>query len=333
MKKLASILLLSCLLPAVLAGCDSGAGGATALPASPQGRIALVNQDSNTLSVIDVATDAVIATVPIGAQPHHVVVSPSGKELWITLYKENRLQILDAGTLREVGSVALESPSDDLVFSNDGVRLYVSLGTANTVLVVDPAARTILSKLEVGRVPHGVKVRPDGKELYVTNTAENTVAVLSLEGTPAVAAKIKAGANPFEVTFSADGKLAYVSNFLGNSISMINTETRALAGTIRAGRQPAMLSFVPGPAGELLWVANTGSQEVWAIDPATKQTVQRIPVGLGTHGVMPTPDGKVYVTNTNDGTVSVIDVAAMAERAKIAVGSNPNGLTFVPPVP
>ena len=48
-----------------------------------------------------------------------------------------------------------------------------------------------------------------------------------------------------------------------------------------------MLAFVPGSGSPLLWVANTGTQEVWVIDPATRKPVQRIPAGQGAHGVVP----------------------------------------------
>jgi YVTN family beta-propeller protein len=333
-KKLLPLFALSCLL-LLLAGCDAGGGGAaTATPApvasSPRGRIVTANQGADSLSVIDVATDTVIATVKTGSQPHHVVPSLDGKTLWVTLYKENRLQVFDATTLQEVASIDVGAPSDDLTFSPDGSRLYASLGTTDAVAVVDAATRQLVTKVGVGRTPHGVKVRPDGKELFVTNTAENTVSVITLDGDPKMAITFKVGADPFEVTFSPDGAFAYVSNFLGDSLAVINTATRALAGTIRAGKQPAMLAFVPGGPGSLLWVANTGTQEVWVIDPATKKPVQRIPVGQGAHGVVVSADGKVYVTNTNDATVSVIDSAAMTVRTTIGVGVNPNGLSFVP---
>lgn len=333
MKTLCSFLALGCLL--LLAACDSGSGGSAATPtplttSSPQGRIVIADQGGDALSVIDVATDTLIATVKTGAQPHHVVPSADGKELWVTLYKENRLQVFDSTTLQEVASVDVGASSDDLTFSPDGSRLYASLGSSDTVAVVDAAAHKLLTTIGVGRTPHGVKVRPDGKELYVTNTAENTVSVITLDGDPKMAVTFKVGADPFEVTFSPDGAFAYVSNFLGDSIAVINTATRALAGTIRAGKQPAMLAFVPGATGPLLWVANTGTQEVWVIDPATKKPVQRIPVGQGAHGVIMSASGKIYVTNTNDATVSVIDQTAMTVTTTIGVGVNPNGLCFVP---
>ena len=53
-------------------------------------------------------------------------------------------------------------------------------------------------------------------------------------------------------------------------------------------------------------------------------------MGQGAHGVVLADSGKVYVTNTNDATVSVIDQAGMTVRTTIGVGVNPNGLSFVP---
>ncbi len=315
-----------------LAACDGGAAG-PATPAAhtnPDGRIMTADQGANTVSVIDVATNSVIGTVPTGASPHHVVGTPDGREFWVTLFKENRMQVFDSATLKEIGSVDLGGSSDDLTFAPDGKRLYASMGQANMVAVIDPVARKLLTKIAVGRIPHGIKVRPDGAELYVTNTADNTLSILTLQPEPKLAIAFRVGADPFEVTFDSDGKTAYISNFLGDSVSMIDTAARQIKGTIKSGKQPAMLAFVPGLGGTLLWIANTGTQEVWAVDPATRKLVQRIPAGGGAHGVVPTPAGKVYITNTNDNTVTVVTAADGKVLATLNVGTNPNGLSFVP---
>ncbi len=320
------------LLIMALAACDSGPAApvTTAAHTSPDGRIMTADQGANSVSVIDVATNSVIGTVPTGASPHHVVGTPDRREFWVTLFKENRLQVFDSATLHEIGSVDLGGSSDDLTFAPDGKRLYVSMGQDNMVAVIDPGARKLLTKIPVGRIPHGIKVRPDGQELYVTNTADNTLSILTLTPEPKLAISFRVGADPFEVTFAGDGKTAYISNFLGDSVSMIDTATRQITGTIRSGKQPAMLAFVPGLGGTLLWVANTGTQEVWAVDPTTRKLIQRIKAGGGTHGVVPTPAGKVYVTNTNDNTVTVIQASDGKVLATLNVGTNPNGLSFVP---
>ncbi len=333
--------LLVVIAPAILmlAACgDSGAAQQTAGQAAveglptPDGRILTANQASNTVSLIDVATDTAYGTVGTGLQPHHVVGTPDGKQFWVSLYGENRVQAFDATTLKEIGSVDVGAVNDDLSFSPDGTRLYVSLGKNDAVAVVDVANMKLLQTVPVGKVPHGVKVSPDGKLLVVTNTADNTVSVLTLQPEAKVTSTVKTGANPFEVVIANDNKTAYVSNFLGDSISVVDLSAGKTTAYIKSGQQPAMMSIVPGSnGGDNIWIANTGSAEVWLVDAATRKLITRLPAGKGSHGTAITPTGKLYVTNTNDNDVTVIDTAAQKVLTTIPVGTNPNGLTFMAP--
>src|SRR5258708_38882773 len=69
MKKLALALTLACLLG----------------PASTRAQNAYItNQSSSTVSVIDTATDTVIATIPVGFTPFGVAVSPDGSKVYVT---------------------------------------------------------------------------------------------------------------------------------------------------------------------------------------------------------------------------------------------------------
>ena len=332
---LATLLLVSAL---ALSACGtSDSPGESAAQASirdqsnPQGRILTANQGANSVTLIDVATDTAYGTVSTGQQPHHVVGTPDGKEFWVTLYKENRLQVFDTKTLKEVVSVDVGASNDDITFEPSGKRVFVSLGGADAVAVVDTAGKKLLQTVKVGKTPHGIKVTPDGKLLLVTNTADNTVSVLSLGDSVAVQGTVRTGNNPFEVAISDDSATAYISNFLGDSITVIDLKASKAVGTIRAGKQPAMVAFSQSNGKQLIAVANTGSSDLWLIDPATKKLVTRVPVGAGAHGVVLTASGKLYVTNSTDNTVSVIDGATDKVLQTIAVANNPNGLTFMPP--
>jgi YVTN family beta-propeller protein len=198
------------------------------------------------------------------------------------------------------------------------------------VAVVDVAARKLVKTVKVGRTPHGVRTSPDGSLLIVTNTADNTISVLSLQPEAEVKATIETGVNPFEVYISNDSKTAYVSNFLGDSISVVDLVENKRGAFIRSGKQPAMLILQGGAESEKLWVASTGSGEVWAIDPATRKLITRVQVGKGAHGVVATPSGKLFVTNSTDNTLSVVDSNTSQVLATLPVGVNPNGLTYVP---
>jgi YVTN family beta-propeller protein len=316
----------------ILAACgEASAPSASRALASPEGRILTANQAANTVSIVDVATDRAIGSVATGQQPHHVAATPDGKEFWVTLYGENRLQVFDAATLKEIASVDVGAANDDLMFDPEGKRLYVSLGNDNAVAVVDVAARKLLQTVPVGKTPHGLRVTPDGSKLLVTNTADNTMSVLALRPEANVEATVATGANPFEVIVNDAGDTAYVSNFLGDSIGVVDLKTNKTTGYIRSGKQPAMIALHQNAGAAQLWVASSGSGEVWVIDPATKKLVTRLATGRGAHGTAISTSGKLYVTNANDNSLSVIDLAAQKVLQTLPVGNNPNGIAFLPP--
>src|SRR5437763_1273915 len=55
------------------------------VPPAPKARVFVTNEASGDLTVIDAATQAVIATAPLGKRPRGIKVSPDGKSLFVAL--------------------------------------------------------------------------------------------------------------------------------------------------------------------------------------------------------------------------------------------------------
>ena len=104
--------------------------GLTASPAEAAPFAYVVNQRSNNVSVIDTATNMVVATVPVGAVPGWVAVTPDGKYAYVT------------------NGNAGNPPS--------------------TVSVIDTATNMVVATVPVGLGPGALAVTPDGKHVYVT---------------------------------------------------------------------------------------------------------------------------------------------------------------------
>jgi YVTN family beta-propeller protein len=81
-----------------------------------------------------------------------------------------------------------------------------------------------------------------------------------------------------------------------------------------------------------LFVTATNSNQVTAVDPATGQVAQYIPVGSHPIRIAVTPDGlRAFVSNTSDNTVSTIDTQTLTEiLPRISVGDGPQGLAVSP---
>ncbi|BCK70527.1 hypothetical protein Srufu_044800 [Streptomyces libani subsp. rufus] len=65
----------------------------------PDGTRAYVgNRGSNTVSVIDTATDTVTATIPTGAGPVYVALGPDGTRGYVTVADAGVVSVLDTAT-------------------------------------------------------------------------------------------------------------------------------------------------------------------------------------------------------------------------------------------
>ena len=130
-----------------------------------------------------------------------------------------------------------------------------------------------------------------------------------------VVATAHAGEDPHEVTASTDGKFAYVSNYGGgayNTLTLIDLMKQKTVGLIDLGalRGPHGVVFT----GAKTWFTAEAAKAIGRYDPAQK-TVDWI-LGTGqdrTHMIFVSEDmQRIYTTNVNSGTVSIIEKSAPA---------------------
>ncbi len=257
--------------------------------------------DSESISVIDTATNTVIATVDVGGTADGVAVSPDGARVY----------------------VATDDGFDD--------------GEPDSIKVIDTANNTVIATLTAGDSPTGVAVSPDGARVYVTNAVFNAPDTLSVidTGTGATVATIDVGTTPRRVAVSPDGSRAYVTNNSDDTVSVVDTVSGTVVATVEVGGDPEGVAV--GPDGTRVYVVNSDDNTVSVIDTATATVVSTITVGgsgFGNHnplGVAISPDGSLaYVTNNYDGTVSVIDTATGTVVDTVTVGFDPEGVAFGP---
>ena len=183
MKKLALALTLACLLG----------------PASTHAQNAYItNFNSNTVSVIDTATDMVIATVPVGLRPGGVAVTPDGSKVYITNEDSNTVSVIDSATNTISATIPVGLVPFGVAVTPDGSKVYVANGGSGTVSVIDTATDTVSATIPVGNrsSPLGIAVTPDGSKVYITNRSDpNTVSVIDT-ATNTITATIPVGNGP-----------------------------------------------------------------------------------------------------------------------------------------
>ena len=188
------------------------------IAANPDGKAVYVgNQNVNTVSVIDTASNVVMATVNIGT-PRGIAVSPDGTKVYVANFSSNLngyLSIINAETNVVTTTVNIGKVPSRVAVSPDGTRIYVTNSGDNTVSVIDAGTNTIIATVNVGRDPFGVAVNPDGTRIYVVNVIDGTVSVIDA-GTNTVTATVNVG---FEPTGIAMGKIGSISGTKYNDLN------------------------------------------------------------------------------------------------------------------
>jgi YVTN family beta-propeller protein len=304
------------------------------------------NGGPGTVSVIDTATNTVVATVPVGVQPEGVAVTPDGKHAYVTNFTGlaiGTVSVIDTATNTVVATVPVGYGPTGVAVTPDGKHAYVANNFGNfipnfgTVSVIATATNTVVATVPVGEQPQGIAITPDGKHAYVANSRFNftppgTVSVIATASNTVVGSPIPAGLAPFGIAITPDGTKAYVTDYGNNIVEEIDTSTNTGVTTVTVGSNPQGVAVVP--SGIIAYVTNASSNTVSAIFTGNNTIVGTIPVGTNPIGVSVTPDGKhVFVANYLDNTVSVIDRLTNAIVATIPVGNAPYGVAITPPPP
>ena len=313
---------------------------------SSKDRFYTSDQFSNTVSVIDPATNTLLGVIKLGDQTP-ANLSP--------LYKG---QLLVHG----------------MGFSPDHKTLAVIAIGSNSVTFVDTATNTVKHTTYVGRSPHEAFFRPDGKEVWVSIRGEDYIAVL--DGTTyKETGRVTVPNGPGMTIFSPDGKYGYVCSSFSPETVVIDTASKQIVGRVKQA-SPFCPDIAATPDGKQVWLTlkDVGKTMVFDAKPpfgvlrtidtgpitnhvnivrnkngqfayvtvGTENIVKvfrtsdfaqvaRIPVGALPHGLWPSGDGtRLYVGLENADAVAAIDTLTNKVTATIPIGQGPQGVAYVP---
>ena len=240
---------------------------------------------------IDTSSDAVIAKVPVGTHPAHVVVSPDGRLAYVTNGGDNTVSVIDTSAQRVVATIPVGKSPHGLRISPDGKQVYVANLKGGTVSVIDTVSQKEVAQVPAGKGPAQVGFTPDGQLAFVSLSEENAVAVID-PATRKVIRKVAVGTVPIQLYATPDSRTLLVAN----------------QGT-------------PGKPGKT----------VSMIDLESFKVTKTVATGAGAHGVAVDRDGRyAYVTNTYANSVSVLDIKDRKVVASVRVEKGPNGISVTP---
>jgi YVTN family beta-propeller protein len=260
----------------VIAESNFSASYGTAL--SRDGTKLYLGNAFGTISVLDLASNTITATIDLGATqftPYILRLSPDGNSLYVgTAY--DTILVVSTKTNAVTGSLPLgtgQAPNA-LAVSPDNSKLYVE-ATVNSVLVVDITTATVTATIAAVNLG-ALALTPDGSKLLIGDSPHRRVLIADTS-TNLVTDAIPVDAIPVDIAISPDGSKAYVSNgdpsTATTTVSVISTSLKSVIATIGGFNNPGALAIIPN--GTELYVANGAVVSV--VDTATGTVKLSIP--------------------------------------------------------
>src|ERR1035438_8024956 len=85
----------------------------------------ITNSGDNTVSVIYVVSNIVVATIPVGNYPYGVSVSSDGTKVYVANFLSNSVSVITTATNTVSATIPVGSAPNGIAVSQDGSKVYV----------------------------------------------------------------------------------------------------------------------------------------------------------------------------------------------------------------
>jgi YVTN family beta-propeller protein len=290
------------------------------------------NSVANTVTEIDPRTLKVVRTIPVGAEPQHVVPSWDLTTLWVTDDKGNNLIPIDPRTGLPGAAVAVDDPYN-LYFTPDGRYAIVVAEAMEQLDFRDPHTMALKHSLKVpcAGVDH-MDFSADGT--YLVASCEFGSSLIKVDvATQQVVGRISLPnyGQPQDVKLSPNGSVFYIADIVSNGVWELDGSSMRIVGFIPTGKGAHGL-YVSRDF-RYLYVTNRDEGSISLIDLQTRGAVAKwvLPGGGSPDMGNVSSDGQVlWVSGRYNSDVYAIDTITGKLLARIPVGAGPHGLCVWP---
>jgi len=324
----------SFLLGLMLIGADLSARDKEALKTDVQApKIAIIlNSGSASLTRIDMQKKEVIDEFPIGKEPHHLMLTPDGKNLLVANAASNNLVVVDPSTGNKISVIPKISDPYQLGFSPNK-QWFVVAGNRLDRIDIYPVLNGVIGPnpeiLKLPKTPSHIAFTSDSKISFVTLQDSNEIVAIDLE-TKKILWRMNVGKMPAGLWMTPGDKYLLLGVTGEDFVQAIDWKTQKIIKVIKTGK--GAHNFRPLGDSRHVFVSNRVAATISKIDMETLEnvgTIQGLPAGPDCMDI--TPDQKeLWVTFRFSKKVGIINLSTNTLEKTIKVGNSPHGVFFTP---
>jgi len=303
-------------------------------------RIIQTNAGGDNATLIDPATMKVVGTVTIGEVPHGVSAAPDGSRLYFTSEADHTVDVVDVKSMKMTKKIPLSGVPNNITITPDGRRVYAGIAEGpGAVDIIDTASLQRVKTIATPGGIHNLYATPDGKYVVAGSNRRNNITVINTKTEePEWMLFFDGPVRPFTFQTNADGSTKNILLQIGtyHGFYVVDFQQRREIARVPLPDLPQDKRFQPGdpgipahgllvaPDGKTVWSNSNRNRHAYAFSLPDYKLLGGVAVGSGPLWLTFTPDSKfVYVANTSEDSVSVIDVATRKEVTRIPVGRAP----------
>ena len=193
-----------------------------------------------------------------------------------------------------------------------GATLVVANKAEATASLINLDSGEVVATLPTGDGPHEVGISPDGRRAMVTNYGRRgspgqSLTLLDIPSA-SVLKTIDLGEyrSPHGVEW-LDGSRVAVTVEANQALIVVDIENATVSSAIQTGQQTSHMVALD-PARQRAYTSNIGSGSLTVLDLEKGERLENIETGKGAEGLtVAGRDGRIWVTNREDDTITVID--------------------------
>ena len=310
----------------------------------------VANKAEATVSLVDLGSGKVAATLPVGTGPHEIAVSPDGRLALVANYGAQQpgssLTLLDVPGAKVVKTIELGEyrRPHGLVFL-DGRRALVTSEASKSLLEVDVEAGKVTRAIPTGQeVSHMVAVTPDGSRAFIANIGSGSMTAVDLKAGKSLG-DVKTGAGAEGIDVTPDGRQVWVTNREADTVTVVDAKTLEILGSVPSASFPIRAKATPD--GKHVLVSNAKSGDLSVFSTADRKLARRVTLQVASAadkegrlmgafgdssvpiGILIEPDGKrAFVAHANGDAISIVDLGKWERVGALTAGKEPDGMGY-----
>jgi len=287
------------------------------------------------VAVIDTATNAVVATVPLPAlmaggpvaSTHMMAMSPDGNRVYVSTFQNSApftwtIVAIDTATSSVASTISVPGAAR-LAVSPDSARLYVAtvLNGAGSVTVVDTATNSVSGSIALPATSRPYMIAATPTQVYIDDSSSGDVYVADAATNALIATIPPSGiGGAYGMALSSDGSRLYYQNTQG-VFSVVDTATNTTLSTAAVDAIFASFEITPD-GGKLYAVGIPDDGPFYTIDTATFALTTITDYSQAWFDAAIAPDGALaYLCNFDHASVVAFDTATNTPVATIPLPS------------